>query len=413
MNFWKRLTSSFTKSAPSESAFADSPRRSPALRDEDGAAQPSSFEDLNYNRNGKIAHLPRALRDRINLALYNRTPAKDLARALNQMPEVQAIMAQYFNGRPIKRQNVQEWKHGGYRDWLHHRQLLEQKRELAADAKDLSDTAKGTAESLFGLLTLNYADLMMNGDKETPEEFEQRRKKFSLVSQDIARMHRCHINARRVEVQEARLERDEEKTEEQLHFKFMEWTDNPAIRRACILEPMEKDRQMRKLYNMPPRPEDSLVERLTKDDPYFNPPARKQTKSKPKPAEKSGTGVPPVSGSKPEPSLRSASEKGPASPIRPISPLSPIPANSNLNPQNSTLPKPPLSDYERALREGKTFLEALYLQSARPKPGSQPPAQPAGSSAWDSFSQKVDVYSGFRLGPAISLRSALSRNTPG
>jgi hypothetical protein len=86
-------------------------------------------------------------------------------------------------------------------DWLHHRQILEQQRELAADAKDLSDTANGLPDSLFGLLTLNYTHLM-NRDSQTPEEFEKKRKELSLVSQDISRMHRCHINTRRVEVQE-------------------------------------------------------------------------------------------------------------------------------------------------------------------------------------------------------------------
>ena len=404
------------------------------------------------------------------------------------MPEVKAVMAQYFNGRPLRQQNISEWKQGGYRDWLHHRQLLEQKRELAADAKDLSDTASGLPDSLFGMLTLDYTDLMMNGDKETPEEFEQRRKRLSLVSHDIARMHRCHINTRRVEVQEARLERDEEKTEEQLHFKFMEWVENPAIRRACILEPMEANRQTRQHFGMPPTPDDILIEKLTKNDPN-----KKPAGYRPKPAEKSNPETKPSppnrSADCPNPQHPPTSEKtsevqepensagarcraseavplpstpyadktasqliseieeqqlrekasrlNPASPPsekapesnkdtnRPVASPSPGgegelnnksqsgPSNSNLKPQNSTLPKPPLSDYERALLEGKTFLEALYLQAARPKPGSQPPAPPQGSSAWDTFSEKVDVYSGFRLGPAISLRSALSRNTPG
>jgi hypothetical protein len=438
--------------------------------------QNSSFDNLNYSRNGKIARLSRELRDRINLALFNRCTAKDLARALNQMPEVKAVLAQYFNGRPLKRQNVDEWRHGGYRDWLHHRQILEQQRELAADAKDLSDTAKGTAESLFGILTLNYADLIMNRDKETPEEFEKKRKELSLVSQDISRMHRCHINTRRVEVQEARLERDEEKTEEQLHFKFMEWAENPAIRRALILEPMEANRQSRQKFGMPPTSDDILVEKLTRNDPYFNPPNKKPSKSKPKPTEKGGASVPASRSDKPsdvqsqkdmvgtrccasgadqqvsppapqgegEPKTEkspvldyagkttsqliaeieeqtnrekaarlnpssTASEKTPASNndtnrptaspsperegelktdshIRPISPIGPIPPNSKLKTQNSPLPKPPLTAYERALREGKTHLEALYIHSA---PSTQPTPPPQTSSAWDSFSQPV------------------------
>jgi hypothetical protein len=280
MNLWKRLTSRFTGSQKTPDAQAPNDSVGTRCRaSEPHEHEPSPFDNLPYNRNGKIARLPRALRDRINQALYDRCPAKRLVQALNPMPEVKAVLAQYFNGRPLRPQNISEWKQGGYRDWLRHRQLLEQKRELTADAKDLSDTANGMADSLFGMLTLDYADLMMNGGSQTPEEFEKRRKKLSLVSQDISRMHRCHINTRRVEVQEGRLERDEEKTEEQLHFKFAEWTDNPAVRRACILAPMEKDRQMRKMYNMPPAPEDPWVEQQTKNDPYFNPPGNNPAKT--------------------------------------------------------------------------------------------------------------------------------------
>jgi hypothetical protein len=308
MNFFKRLASLLTGNNPSQTERGARPSRSPCSASPPNTSspppvsgwgertrEPSSLDNLPSNRNGKIAHLPRALRDRINLALYNRCPAKELAHALNQLPEVQAVMAQYFNGKPIRQQNISEWKLGGYRDWLHHRQILEQQRELTADAQALSDTAKGTAESLFGLLTLNYTHLMMNRDKDTPEEFEQKRKELSLVSQDISRMHRCHINTRRVEVQEARLERDEEKTAEQLHFKFMEWAENPAIRRALILAPMEANRQSRLHFGIPPRPEDPLVEQLTRNDPYFNPPNQKPAPYRPLPPEKSGTGAPPVS----------------------------------------------------------------------------------------------------------------------
>ena len=487
------------------------------------------------NRNGKIARLPRALRDRINLALYNRYPAKDLAQALNQMPEVKAVMAQSFSSRPLRPQNISEWKQGGYRDWLHHRQILEQQSELAADAKDLSDTANGLPDSLFGMLTLNYAHLMMNRDQETAEEFEKKRKELSLVSQDISRIHRCHINTRRVKVQEARLERDEEKTEEQLHFKFMEWVENPAIRRACILGPMEANRQTRQHLGMPPRPEDSLVEQLTKNDPYFNPPRKNPAKNRPKPTENTGPGTPPVSDksssssglanvpsasdSTPSP----ASEKGSESidqTRRPMASPSPEGSNEgsecrsvccsdvgqgegelnlNLNPQNSTLPStpyenktasqliseieeqhlrkksgtgvPPASDKSssssgqtnvpsacnsqkkpdireqevmvgtlastasaissvvhsrcRASEADRQVSPATSLNAGKPKTNPpirpispipsnpQPAACPPGTSAWDSFSEKVDVYAGFRPAPAINLRSALGRNPLG
>jgi hypothetical protein len=535
MNFFKRLASLLTGNNPSQtergahtprvpcSASPPNTSSSPPASGWGAAArhavrEPSSLDELGYNRNGKIAHLPRALRDRINLALYHRCPAKDLARALNQLPEVKSVMAQYFNGRALKSQNIYEWKHGGYRDWLHHRQLLEQKRELTADAKDLAGTANGLPDSLFGILTLDYADLMMKGDSQSPEEFEKRRKKLSLVSQDIVRIRRSDLQARRVQVQETRLERDEEKTEEQLVFKFMEWAENPAIRRALILAPMEANRQTRLHFGVPPRPEDPLVEQLTRNDPSFHPPVKKTAKTKPNPTEKSnpeaetvnqptaekggasvpasrpdnksdaqdqkdlvGTGscpsaadpqVSPVTsyGDKSTSQLATeieenhnrakssstnpssiASEKAPVSindtnqPIveeggasvlasRPdktsevqeqkdtvgtrccaseadpqvspattstLRPSTPSPRPTGQNPQNSPLPKPQhLSDYERALLEGKTFLEALYAQST-PAPAKAPapqgknqPSHPKPNPL-DTFSQPADPPSSY------------------
>jgi hypothetical protein len=75
-----------------------------------------------------------------------------------------------------------------------------------------------------------------------------------------------------------------------------------------------------------------------------------------------------------------------------------------------------LSPYEKAIQGGQSFLSALYAQfapvkNAQPKPPEDPSVPK--SSPWDSFSEKVDVYAGFRPAPAINLRSALGRNTPG
>jgi hypothetical protein len=245
------------------------------------------FDSEEDNRNGKIARLPRPLRERINQALYQRFPAVRIVQELNQMPEVKAVLAEHFDGRPILPQNISEWKQGGYRDWLHRRQILDQKRELGDDAKDLANTAPEMADSLFSLLTLDYAHLMMNRDKEDPEQFEKKRKALSTLAQDIVRLRRCHLNARRVQIQETRLDNDTEKTGEQLLSKFTEWSQNPKIRKALILAPMERDRQLRILSDLPPAPEDPLVERETRDDPYFGRSNENQTEIKPNPAKNS------------------------------------------------------------------------------------------------------------------------------
>ncbi len=159
------------------------------------------------------------------------------------------------------------------------------------------------ADSLFGLLTLDYARLMMNRDDQDDESFEKKRKALSLLAQDVVRLRRTHLHARRVQIQETRLENEQEKTEEQLQLKFTEWADNPEVRKALVLAPMERDRQMRILSDLPPAPEDALVERETRNDVYFGRSSETNTKITPghtTKSNRSGTAVPPVSGKKPQ-----------------------------------------------------------------------------------------------------------------
>jgi hypothetical protein len=67
-------------------------------------------------RNGKIARLPLALRQQLNLRLQNGELAQDLLAWLNQLPEVQAILAAHFAAKPIDESNLSHWKQGGYLD---------------------------------------------------------------------------------------------------------------------------------------------------------------------------------------------------------------------------------------------------------------------------------------------------------
>lgn len=70
-------------------------------------------------RTGKIARLPEPIREQLNHRLLNGALGKDTVPWLNAIPEVNAVLAQYFHGRPISEHNISEWRHGGYQDWLH------------------------------------------------------------------------------------------------------------------------------------------------------------------------------------------------------------------------------------------------------------------------------------------------------
>jgi hypothetical protein len=325
---------------------------------EESRQKPLEYElNLPDKRNGKIAHLPRPLRDRICQRIYENASLTQLAEALNQIPEVQAVLANHFNAKPISQQNLSEWKAGGYRDWLLKRQLLENKTESVADARQLAQTAHGLADSLFGILTLDYAQLMMNRDQDDDETFEKKRAALSILSQDIVRLRRCQIQARRVEIQEGRFERDEEKTQEQVLHKFAEWASHPDIRRIFILEPLNHMRLLREKYSLPPTKEDLLLlQELQKDYNYPKStlPPNPQTNHKPSPTEKCEPDPapvkPPAPAESPKPNVAASRQNAAeASPLAPTG-GEPGPArrsqaeagegelNSNLKTQNSTLP---------------------------------------------------------------------------
>jgi hypothetical protein len=91
---------------------------------------------MSATRNGKIARLPRALREQLNRRLRNGEEGKKLVVWLNDVPEVKAILAAEFGGKAIREQNLSEWRKGGYREWLAHQEALEVAEKIAQDVID-------------------------------------------------------------------------------------------------------------------------------------------------------------------------------------------------------------------------------------------------------------------------------------
>jgi hypothetical protein len=98
---------------------------------------------MSVTRNGKVARLPRAVREQLNHRLRDGEEGKQLVRWLNALPEVRALVTAEFGGKPIREQNLSEWKKGGYRDWITHQEAIELAEKLVEDA--LAWDAKGHA----------------------------------------------------------------------------------------------------------------------------------------------------------------------------------------------------------------------------------------------------------------------------
>ena len=134
-------------------------------------------------RNGKIARLPRPVREQLNRRLDDGESGKALVAWLNGLPEVRERIKQDFHGKVISEQNLSEWKQGGFQDWRRHqesrestRATVEESQELAADAgpMPLSETFSATVSFLM-------AKLVREAGGSSPSTPEERRELLALI----------------------------------------------------------------------------------------------------------------------------------------------------------------------------------------------------------------------------------------
>jgi len=121
---------------------------------------------MSATRNGKIARLPRPVRNQLDLHLDNGMEAEPILEWVNALPETQALLRDKFEGKPINPQNLTEWRQGGHQDWLRNQQRLELARHMAEHAQDLDDPREGprlTSDQLGLVLTVELAAMVKEG----------------------------------------------------------------------------------------------------------------------------------------------------------------------------------------------------------------------------------------------------------
>src|SRR5258708_4747582 len=116
----KKSKSKTPQSPSSPASTASSPPSTASTAPAQSLAGSSST-----TRIGKIARLPKEIRNELNERLQDGERGVDLVVWLNDLPKVQETLAQFFHGRPVTEQNLSEWRWGGYNDWGRHQAALE------------------------------------------------------------------------------------------------------------------------------------------------------------------------------------------------------------------------------------------------------------------------------------------------
>jgi hypothetical protein len=126
-------------------------------------------------RNGNIARLPNATRNRVNKMLRDGAPYQDIIRRLGS------------KGFGLSKHNLSEWFMGGYQDWLKDNERLELMSARRARAWQIVKANRGQPmqQAALHLAASHVYELLQEFDPETLKE------NFKGDSADYARIARA------------------------------------------------------------------------------------------------------------------------------------------------------------------------------------------------------------------------------
>ncbi len=181
-------------------------------------------------RNGKIARLPKPIRDQLARRIDNGEQGKDLVEWLNGLPAVQEVLDEQFAARPINEQNLSEWKQGGYPEWLRQEETRSLVSKLTEQSDDLDDAADGQeiSDCLAGFLAAELARLATTFlEKETDPE--KRWKRLCELHRELSRLRRDDHRAVRTLIKRQNWIRKTDREDEEAHKR----AESELIERHC------------------------------------------------------------------------------------------------------------------------------------------------------------------------------------
>jgi hypothetical protein len=187
-------------------------------------------------RCGKIARLPKEIREELNRRLDDGEPGVQLVEWLNGLAEVKKIVETDFEGEPISESNLTRWKNGGFVDWVARVKAeammegwgvecrmrsaecgmgggaasgpgsgdgmangkLQMAEEGAARLRQGCDAAGGMVEGLTNALVVHYAAAVQDSNANSEEEPAKRVERLGKSLKDMSRLRRHELARERL-----------------------------------------------------------------------------------------------------------------------------------------------------------------------------------------------------------------------
>ncbi len=152
-------------------------------------------------RLSKIARLPAKTREELNRRLHDGELSRTILPWVNSLPKTKKIMTELFNGKPITHQNLSEWRHTGYQDWLFHQQRIDWFHRLTEEEADIQkhDKCDDTFEAMsnYFLFELGQGVRALQTMKDPIERMER----MQHLAREFARMQNAFNWSRRVQLE--------------------------------------------------------------------------------------------------------------------------------------------------------------------------------------------------------------------
>jgi hypothetical protein len=193
-----------------------------------------TLDPLSPARNGKIAALSRNIREALNRRIRHGQPGLDILEWLNAEPSVVAILEQRFEGKPITRHNLFEWRHGGYKEWARHRAARIRLQRKQKEGKGIDRHQLG--EEMAQLYAEELTDTLDELIDFAPDP-EVRMQRLEQGLNQIRGWRRSDYHAQRMMLQTERMALDKEK----LQWRSQCQTQELDLKRQRLELDREKD----------------------------------------------------------------------------------------------------------------------------------------------------------------------------
>jgi hypothetical protein len=112
-------------------------------------------------------------------------------------------------------------------------------------------------DHLATVLAARYASALAGWNGEVTDELRRKLRALRGLCQDIVELRRGDHSGARLKMEQERLEREREKTEEEVVAHFQRWVKDSKVRDLICdkhISPEEKEARMREIFGLSPKP---------------------------------------------------------------------------------------------------------------------------------------------------------------